>query len=56
MTKENKEIQKEFLKEAKARDIKIFKNNIAKAKPIESVCGFMETKYPTQFRDLCTGR
>ena len=57
MTVEKKEIQKEFIKKAKAEGIKILKNNIHKAKPINEVCGFMETKYPaTSFRDLCIGR
>ena len=56
MNKANKEIQKEFLRKAATQGYKIYKNNIASAKPLNEVCGFMSTKCSADFRSLCSGR
>ena len=49
-------IQKKFIKKAEKRGLKVHKNNIKKAKPLNKVCGFMTAKHPTSLRNLIAGR
>lgn len=39
--------KKQFLGKAKKEGLEIRKNNIAKAKPLDEVCGNLANKYPT---------
>ena len=54
--KAKEKIQKEFIRKAEKAKIKVNKNNIHRAKPLKSICGFISTKYPATIEELVEGR
>jgi hypothetical protein len=46
--------QKKFLKKAERKGFKVEKNNVKKAKTLDSVCGTISTKKPISFQELLT--
>ncbi|MCK5494465.1 MAG: hypothetical protein KAJ14_15245 [Candidatus Omnitrophica bacterium] len=48
--------KKAFIKKAEKKGIKVYKNNINSAKPLEKVCGNITAKYPTSSRNLLSCR
>jgi len=44
--------KKLFMKKAKEVGLKVHKNNIFRAKPLNRICGSLKAKYPTSVEKL----
>ncbi len=55
--RKTREIQAKFIKKARKHRVEVYKNNIDRAKPLQTICtGFIATKYPTSIENLVEGR
>ena len=54
--RKHKHIKKAFLAKAKKEGIKVYKNNIHAAEPLEDVCGVIKTSHKADIDELLCGR